>query len=73
MYRKCHLCIDFVLFFLEVGKNPLMAANKVRHSPFSYSVFTMQHKTNLQIYLVKGRRLSAKTNVCALFNFSFSL
>ena len=55
-----HLCIDFVLFYLEVGKNPLITANKVRHFPFSYQIFTMQAKAAIQVCCVQIHRLSAK-------------
>ena len=55
-----HLCIDFVLFFLEVGKKPLMTANKVLHSPFSYQIFTMQVKAAIQVCCVQRHLLSAK-------------
>jgi hypothetical protein len=44
-----YLCIDFVLFFfLEVGKNPMMTASKVHHSPFTYQIFAMQMKIAIQ-------------------------
>ncbi len=40
---QCHFtCGVTVFFFLDVGKNPLMTVNKVRHSPFSYQIFAMQ-------------------------------
>jgi hypothetical protein len=35
---------DFVLFFLEVGKNPLITGHEMPHSPFSYQIFAMQMK-----------------------------
>jgi hypothetical protein len=49
-----------VLFFLEVGKNPLMTASKVHHSPFSYQIFTMQLKAAIQVCCVQEHQLSAK-------------
>jgi hypothetical protein len=52
-WASLHLCINFVLFFLEVGKNPLMTANKVRHSPFSYQIFSMQVKAAVQVAMHK--------------------
>jgi hypothetical protein len=55
-----HLCIDFVLFFLVVEKNPLMSANKVRHSPFSSHIFAMQMKVVIQMGCVQGYCRSAK-------------
>ena len=55
-----HMCIDFVLFFLEVGKNPLMTVNKVRHSLFSYQIFTMQLKAAMHVCCAQGHRLFAK-------------
>jgi hypothetical protein len=39
-----HLCIDFVFFFLDVEKNPVTTVNQVRHSLFSYHIFSMQIK-----------------------------
>ena len=50
-----------MLFLLEVGKNPLTTANKVRHSPFSYQIFAMQAKVAIQVCCVQAHRLSAKT------------
>ena len=55
-----HLCIDFVLFFLEVGKNPLMTANKVLYSQSSYQIFTVQARAAIQVCCVQIHRLSAK-------------
>ena len=56
-----HLYIDFVLFLLEVGKNSLTTANKVRHSPFSYQIFAMQVKAAIQVYCMWENRIFAKT------------
>jgi hypothetical protein len=47
-----HLNIDFVLFFLEVGKNALLTVNKARHSPFSYRILSAQMKAATQVSLV---------------------
>jgi hypothetical protein len=55
-----HLCIDFVFSFFDVGKNPLMTANKVHHSPFSSHIFAMQMKVVIQIDCVQGYCRSAK-------------
>ncbi len=63
-------------FFLEVGKNPLMTANKVHYSPFSYQIFAMQMKIAIQVCCMWGHRLSAKTEqryVCQSIFLSLSL
>jgi hypothetical protein len=55
-----HLCIDFVFFFLDVGKNPLTTVNQVRHSSFSHHIFVMQMKAAIQMGCLQECRLSAK-------------
>ena len=55
-----HLGIDFVLFFLKVGKNRLLTVNKVCHSPFSYRIFATQMKAAIQVYSVRGHRFCAE-------------
>jgi hypothetical protein len=55
-----HLCVDFVFFRLNIGKNPLLTANKVRHSPFSHQIFAMQMTVAIQAGCVQKHRLSAK-------------
>ncbi len=52
--------LPFDCFFLEVGKNPLMTANKVQHSPFSYEILAVQMKAAIQVCCMKAHRLSAK-------------
>ena len=37
-----------------------MTANKVRYSPFSYQIFTMQVRAAIQVCCVQIHRLSAK-------------
>jgi hypothetical protein len=48
-----------VFFFFDVGKNPLMTANQVRHSPFSYHIFALQMTAAIQAACVQEHQLSA--------------
>jgi hypothetical protein len=54
------LCIDFVLFLLEAEKSPLMTANKVGHSPFSYQIFAMQVWVAIRVCYAHVHRRFAK-------------
>jgi hypothetical protein len=68
------LCIDFVLFFLEVGENTLMAANKVCYSPFSYKIFAIQMKATIQVAVCKDIDFRGKrAKACESINFVLSL
>ena len=40
--RQFACVLTLCFFFLEVGKNLLMTASKVRHSPFFYQIFPTQ-------------------------------
>ncbi len=64
-----------LLFRLDVRKNPLMTANKVRHSPFSYHIFAWQVKAAIQNAL--HARMSTfhekRTKACAAINFFLSV
>ncbi len=69
-----HLSIDFVLFFLKVGKKLPLKVNKVRHSPLPFRIFAAQMKAAIRVYFVYGHRLSAKKNkekTCVSINFYF--
>jgi hypothetical protein len=66
-----HLFIDFVLFLLEVGKNPLMIVNKVCHSPFPYQIFTKEVKAAIQVCCMQGHRLSAKKEQKHMYQSTF--
>ena len=57
-YFTCVLTL--CCFSCKLKKNPLMTANKMRHSPFSYQIFTMQARAAIQVCCVQIHRLSAK-------------
>jgi hypothetical protein len=68
-----YLYINFVLFFLKVGKNTLMTANKVPHSPYSYQILARQMKTTIQVAVYKDIDFSRKKNKGMCVNQPFSL
>jgi len=69
-----HLSIDLELFVLEVGKNRLMTANKVRHFPFSYEIFTMQVEAAIQVCCARTSTFHERsTKPCASNKFFLSL
>jgi hypothetical protein len=57
-YFTCVLALH--RFSCNVEKNPLMAANKLRYSPFSYQMLTMQATAAIHAGCVQIHRISAK-------------
>ena len=58
-YFTCVLTLC-CFFSCKLERNPLMTANKVHHSSFSYQIFTMQVKAAIQVCCVQRQRHSAK-------------
>ena len=70
-----HLCIDFVLFFLEVGKEP---TNHSQQSA-SFSIFlsnicyASEGRYSNMLYVRASTFRENRTKACASINFSFSV